>query len=279
MDVAKSLSKIEQLIEQRDQKMQEFEDTIEEQIAIVKRKMIGKLERVNEEIDNYFKWYGDAPLRKVESVIAYCDNRNQKIEAELRKIREFLSIGERSSTEGVTAETTTKQHDHRLLQAFSYTVFDTILFTITQGTAPDFTLISQSVLFETVYLNISRGYDSYLFQEVPASAKAAIIQGRAILEELREAEDRFLDEPDLWDRYAPPIQQWWMNTALPLIFCDRDPDWDHVTLPTYEEMQRWKESELSRRLNFPAVFDLIELAKDNAVAVSDNFNFKQLLAV
>lgn len=167
----------------------------------------------------------------------------------------------------------------KLLQAFSYTVFDTILFSITRGSAPDFTLISQSALFETVYLNISRGYDSYLFQEVPFSAKAAIIQGRVILDDLRETEERFLDEPDLWEVYAPQIQKWWTDTALPLIFGERDPDWDTVTPPTYDEMQRWKEGEFSRRQFFPAVTDLIELAKDNAAVVADTFDFKQLLSV
>lgn len=279
MDVAKSLSKIEELITLRDQKMQEFEDSIEEEIATIKQKMLGKLKRINDELDNYFKWCGDVPIRKTENVIEYCENKNQKIEAELQRIRRFLSIDEQSSTEEVSIEPVTKQHDHKLLQAFSYTVFDTILFSITQGAAPDFTFISQSALFETVYLNVSRGYDSYLFQEVPVSAKAVIVQGRSILNEFREAEERFLDEPDLWNVYAPQIQKWWVGTALPLVFGERDPDWDKVVFPTYDEMQRWKESEFSRRQFFPAVTDLIELAKDNAAKVADTFDFKQLLSV
>ncbi|MFZ9244481.1 MAG: hypothetical protein ACO22S_05190, partial [Burkholderiaceae bacterium] len=161
----------------------------------------------------------------------------------------------------------------------SYTVFDTILFCITQGSSPDFTLISQSALFELVYENISRGYSSYLFEEVPLSSLAVIHQGRGILEQFREQEDRFLDEPDLWEVYAPQIQGWWRNTALPLVFGERDPDWDKATFPTHDEMMRWKEGEFSRMNYFPAVWDLVELAKERAVEVSDNFNFKPLLAI
>lgn len=198
----------------------------------------------------------------------------------LDKLEKIELIGNGVDTSTQSNENDKKvEVDIKLLQSLSYTVFDTILFSITKGSAPDFTLISQSALFETVYLNVSRGYDSYLFQEVPVSAKAVIVQGRSILDELRETEERFLDEPDLWNVYAPQIQKWWVDTALPLIFGERDPDWDKVVFPTYDEMQRWKESEFSRRQFFPAVTDLIELAKDNAAKVADTFDFKQLLSV
>ena len=212
------------------------------------------------------------------------DKRGESFERYKRVLLEKL---ERVELVGDDVGTTTQSNENdkkeevniKLLQSLSYTVFDTILFSITKGSAPDFTLISQSALFETVYLNVSRGYDSYLFQEVPVSAKAVIIQGRSILDELRETEERFLDEPDLWNVYAPQIQKWWVDTALPLIFGERDPDWDKVVFPTYDEMQRWKESEFSRRQFFPAVTDLIELAKENAAKVADTFDFKQLLSV
>jgi hypothetical protein len=52
-----------------------------------------------------------------------------------------------------------------------------------------------------------------------------------------------------------------------------------VVFPTYEEMMRWKEGDFSRANHFPAVSDLVELAKERAVEVSDNFNFKPLLAI
>ena len=281
MDIEKSLEKIEALREQRVKKMEEFEQTIEGLIAEVEAKMISKMTKINNELDNYFKWSGDIPLRKIEKTMAFCDSNDQKIEAELQKIRKYLSAGKETAAQGTLSNVpeASLEHDTKLIQAFSYTVFDTILFSITQGSAPDFTLISQSALFETVYANISRGYKSYLFNEVPHSAKAVILQGRNILEELREIEDKFLDEPELWDVYAPQIQSWWINSALPLIFGERDPEWDDAVLPTYDEMQRWKGSEYSQRQFFPAITDLIELAKENALTIADTFNFKQLLLV
>ena len=101
----------------------------------------------------------------------------------------------------------------KVLQSLSYTVFDTILLCITNGQAPDFTLISQSVLFSCVYPNISRGYSSYLFRDVPPSGVAAIHQGKGILKELREKESEFLDTKENWDKYAEQIQKWWINVA------------------------------------------------------------------
>lgn len=217
--------------------------------------------------------------RQQNKANAINETRFERIDNEIARIKEYYIEENKNDEKSENANDGKKEVDIRLLQAFSYTVFDTILFAITRGNAPDFTLISQSALFDAVYTNISRGYDSYLFKEVPPSAVAAIYQGRSILEELRQKEDRFLDEHDLWDVYAPEIQQWWLNVALPLIFCDRDEEWDKLSLPTYEEMQLWNDGELSQRQHFPAVADLVELAKSKAVEVSDNFNFKILLNV
>ena len=166
----------------------------------------------------------------------------------LDKLQKVELVGDDVDTTTQSNENDKKvEVDVKLLQSLSYTVFDTILFSITKGSAPDFTLISQSALFETVYLNVSRGYDSYLFQEVPVSAKAVIIQGRSILDELRETEERFLDEPDLWNVYAPQIQKWWVDTALPLIFGERDPDWAKLS------SQHTMRCNVGRRVSSPAV--------------------------
>lgn len=278
VDVEKSLQKIENWIADRDRSIERLSTVLNSETETVINKIVQKYERISAEVDNFLKWYGQSLDTKPGNEINNVLRKNQLIEAEIEKIKRQIGGGVVKATEHGETAPETKSVDVRLLQAFSYTVFDTILFSITQGSAPDFLLISQSALFETVYVNISRGFESYLFSDVPPSAVAVIQQGRGILEDLREREDSFLDEPDLWEVYAPEIQKWWVNTALPVIFGERDPDWDTAVFPTHDEMKTWTEGEFSQRKHFPAVADLVELAKERAVDVSDTFNFKILLA-
>lgn len=273
-----SLERIKTLKQQRDDRLREVEKAINDDLEDLTNKMIGKIKRIEKEIDNLFHWYLDPVERKISGTVAFCAAKEDKIEKEIAKLERYLNLGGGIAPKSQSAGERVDVTDVKLLQAMSYTVFDTILFTITRGSAPDFALISQSALFETVYANISRGFQSYLFQDVPLSAVAVIHQGRSILDDLRSREERFLDEPDLWEIYAPEIQKWWVNTALPVIFGERDPDWDTAVFPTHDEMKTWTEGEFSQRKHFPAVADLIELAKERAVDVSDTFNFKILLA-
>jgi hypothetical protein len=278
VDVEKSLQKIENWVVDRDRSIERLSTVLNDETKTVIDKIVQKYDRISAEVDNFLKWYGQSIDTKPGKEINNILRKNQLIEAEIEKIKRQIGGGGVKATEHGKIVPETKSVDVRLLQAFSYTVFDTILFSITQGSAPDFLLISQSALFETVYVNISRGFESYLFSDVPPSAVAVIQQGRGILEDLREREDSFLDEPHLWEVYAPEIQKWWVNTALPVIFGERDPDWDTAVFPTHDEMKTWVEGEFSQRKHFPAVADLVELAKERAVDVSDTFNFKILLA-
>lgn len=167
----------------------------------------------------------------------------------------------------------------KVLQALSYTVFDTILFCITNGQSPDFALISQSVLFGCVYPNISRGYSSYLFRDVPPSGMAAIHQGKGILKELREIEPEYLDTPENWEKYAPQIQKWWINVALPLVFMDVDQDWATADLPSREDMMAWSDSDLTKLSTFPSIYDLTELAKEKSSEIAARYSFKPYMEI
>jgi len=282
MDVQKSFDRITQWQLERDQRRKDVEDIICKELDTATDKLLKKLDRFNTEIDNFLKWNFDSVSSKVEGAEKYCNVREERIVNEIARIDRYLA---KSNKNDQKTEVESEQEqvvdltDKQLLQAFNYTIFDTILFSITKGQAPDFTLISQSVLFETAYLGILRGFDSYILQEVPQGAVAAILQGRAILEELRDKEERFLDDPELWDVYAPQIQAWWLNSALSLIYGDRDEDWDNITFRSHEEMQRWSANEYSRMQYFPAIYDLVELAKVKAMDVSKHFNFTKLITL
>ena len=214
-------------------------------------------------------------IQKMEGILdKVVAPREKWVEYEVRKVE---NIRAKTKPEEVIEEASDKswgEPDTRLRQALTYTVFDTILFCITNGQSPDFTLISQSVLIGCVYNNVSKGYNSYLFKGIPPSGVSAIIQGKSILEELREKEDDYLDTPENWEKYAPLIQRWWMNVALPLVFGEMDPDWAEVDLPNCSEMKEWADSDINKMQITPAIYDLIEAARSRTQEISARYSFR-----
>lgn len=214
-------------------------------------------------------------LQKMEGILEKTITPREKwMEYEVRKVENIRAKHQPEKSDEEVSPRDWGEPDTKLRQALTYTIFDTILMCITSGQAPDFTLISQSVLFGCVYNNVSRGYSSYLFKDVPPSGVSAITQGRSILKELREKEEDYLDTPENWERYAPLIQQWWMNVALPLVFGEMDPDWVDADLLNQTEMEEWAESDMNKMQITPAIYDLIETSRSRSQEVSARYNFK-----
>jgi len=246
---------------------------------------INEIERYRTQSMKKLNTFKSGSEREMEILI----DRIQKMEGILEKtiaprekwtgyeVRKVENVRAKTKPGGAIEEAPTGgwgEPDTRLRQALTYTVFDTILLCITNGQSPDFTLISQSVLFGCVYNNVSRGYNSYLFKDVPPSGVSAIVQGKSILEDLREQEEDYLDTPENWEKYAPLIQQWWMNVALPLIFGEMDPDWAEADLPNCAEMKEWGESDINKMQITPAIYDLIETARSRSKEISTRYSFK-----
>ena len=65
------------------------------------------------------------------------------------------------------------------------------------------------------------------------------------------------------------IQEWWVNDALPLLYGARDDDWDNITSKTLTEMLVWRDQPASRALDFPLVWDGMELVKIHSEAIRE----------
>ena len=151
-----------------------------------------------------------------------------------------------------------------LEKAKTIAVFDSILFAIENWssdgqTAPDITMVSQSVLFPTVYERVMRGNEDYFVEKVPASATEVVRRGREFVQHIRDVSVAPLSDPDAWESYAELVQQWWIRDALPLIYGARDPDWEEDKQFQHVEIMEWREQPASRALDFPLIFDGMEL--------------------
>ena len=105
------------------------------------------------------------------------------------------------------------------------------------------------------------GVEDYYFDEVPTSALLVVQRGREYIRHLREENDRFITDPDQWEHASTLIQEWWINDGLPILYGARDDDWEKVSPKTLNEMIIWRDQPASRALEFPLIWDGMELVK------------------
>lgn len=173
----------------------------------------------------------------------------------------------------------------QVAKATTLSIYDSIIFAIsnwsTDGqTAGDIELACQATLFPCIYQKVMEGVEDYFFDEVPTSALLVVQRGREYVRSLRETEDRFITEPDIWLEYAPTIHEWWINDGLPLLYGARDDDWELISPKTLEEMIVWRDQPASRALDFPLIWDGMELIKKYPDEIRESglpaFNKQQL---
>ncbi len=184
-------------------------------------------------------------------------SENRKLKKRIEELEAQLEQVSSAATKKAIATVAVKK-------ARTIAIFDSILFNISnwskQGdTAPDFELISQAVLFPSVYERVMSGNeDAYILDEVPASALEVVRRGRQYIKAFRKECELSLVEPATWDTYLPLVQQWWVNDGLPLIYGARDEAWEEDSPYALAEMIAWRDFPANRALSFPLVFDAME---------------------
>ena len=154
-------------------------------------------------------------------------------------------------------------------KACTISIFDSIIFAIsnwsTDGqTAPDVELACQSILFPLVYQPVMQGNTDYNLTSVPVSALEVVRRGRHYVQSLRQSKDVLITTPEAWKEEARAIQTWWVNDALPLLYGARDDDWTSSKSMPLEKMIKWRDLPASRVLEFPLIWDGMELIKKHS---------------
>ncbi len=173
-----------------------------------------------------------------------------------------------------------------IAKARTLSIYDSIIFAISNWSsdgqsAPDVELACQAILFPCIYQKVMEGVEDYFFDEVPTSALLVVQRGREYVRHLREENDRFITDPDQWDRASTLIRDWWINDGLPILYGARDDDWEAVSPNTLEQMIVWRDQPASRAFDFPLIWDGMELIKQHADAIRESsglpeFNKQQL---
>ena len=170
--------------------------------------------------------------------------------------------------------------DPSLVKAQTVAIFDSILFAIenwsTDGdTAPDFSLACQAILFPLVYDPVMNGNSHYYLRKVPDSALEVVKRGREYVKFIRDTCQVGLTDPIAWSQYVPMISKWWVNDALPLLYGARDDVWERSSPLTLEAIISWRDQPASRALEFPRMFDAMDLLDRYGDEIREKTNLPQ----
>jgi hypothetical protein len=194
-------------------------------------------------------------LRRAKAEIAELRSKLEKLESRQHKV----------NADGLS-----------LTKATTLAIFDTILFQISnwsnQGdTASDFELLSQAVLFPSVYERVVKGdNDAYFLDKVPDTALDVVNLGREWIRDQRKEDGTSLASPTTWRKYIKEVSNWWINEALPMIYDGaKDPNWDLDEPYHQQEMIAWRDFPANRPLAFPRIFDGIMLIEKYSEEYTD----------
>jgi hypothetical protein len=151
-------------------------------------------------------------------------------------------------------------------RAKTFAIFDSILFAIENwatddSPASDFTIISQSVLFPVVLEKVSRNDEDYYLTEVPTGALEVVRRGREFIQQYRQDDKITMLDPNVFPIVQAELQDWWTRDALGLLYGATDHHWQKEEPFSFEQMNRWRMMEAARPLEFPLLFDGMELVQ------------------
>jgi hypothetical protein len=190
----------------------------------------------------------------------------RKATSKLKAANNKLAWELKQAQKAAPAVVAQKEEKVGLERAKTLAIFDSILFSIENwatddSPAPDFTLAAQATLFPLVYEEVGKGNSDYYITEVPTAAGEIVRRGREYIHAFRKEDDTSILQEESWGVISAEIHDWWVRDALPLLYGARDPDWEINEPYGLEDMLKWRHMEASRPLEFPLIFDGMELVK------------------
>jgi len=223
----------------------------------------------------------DALGLKVENVASVVEafeaGLTKKYERVIAKLQERVDSLEKQLSKGgasVTNETV-------ISKVTTIAIFDAILSAITSWSvhgdqASDVEAASQTVIFPCVYERVMSGDDpAYLLDEVPTSAELVVQRGREFVKWIRGECETHITNEVAWEKYAPKIQEWWLNDGLPLLYGEADPDWEEDTLYTFEQIEVWRNNPVDRMMAFPKIHDAMDLLQKHRSEVNSRIRLQE----
>lgn len=254
---------------------------LKNEVPALKRK-VSKIENALNDLDNEL----DTFVSKLDTLGSYVDSfalsTQRAHDRQVAKLQKQIAKLEARLLKGGFVETDTV-NPVAIEKAKTIAIFDIILQAITSWSdsgdqAADVEAISQAVIFPTIYERVSAGRDpAYLLSEVPDSARLVVQRAREYVKWVRSECETTLFEPAAWEKYAPTIQEWWVNDGLPLLYGEADPEWEEDTPYSLEQIETWRNNPADRVVAFPKVYDAIDNFTKHRPEVMKEDGFREFL--
>jgi len=214
----------------------------------------------------------------VEEVVDLIELQRTRVAKDKQVVELQAKISELESQAELNEEP--EPEDPSLVKAKTIAIFDSILFAIenwsTDGdTAPDFSLACQAILFPLVYTQVMNGNEHYYLKQVPTASLEVVKRGREYVKFIRSTCQVGLTDPEAWSVHVPMIAKWWVNDALPLLYGARDDVWERSTPLPLESIMSWRDQPASRALEFPLVFDAMDLLDRHREEIREKTNLPE----
>jgi hypothetical protein len=108
---------------------------------------------------------------------------------------------------------------------------------------------------------------AYILEGIPDSAELVVQRGREYVKWIRSECETHITDQDSWAKYAPSVQEWWTNDGLPLLYGERDPDWESDTPYTLEQIEVWRNNPADRIMAFPKIHDAMDILQKHRTEV------------
>ena len=242
---------------------------LEKTVRQIERETAIRCERLATHIQKMQAWSSEAQDLHQGLLIKELEAKDKEI-AELKAKLEAFDMCEEAEPE-----------DPALTKASTIAIFDSILFAIENwstdgGTAPDFSLACQAVLFPLVYDQVMKGNENYYLKKVPTASLEVVKRGREYVKFVRNTCAVGLTDPTAWSQHVPMIAKWLVNDALPLLYGARDDVWERSTPLTLEAIMSWRDKPASRALEFPLVFDAMDLLDRYSDEIREKTNLARI---
>jgi hypothetical protein len=191
----------------------------------------------------------------------------QQIKRMSKELEEYKSIDRQIEQDKSQRESFAYQYD--IARAKTIAIYDNILFAIENWsidgqTAGDVTLLFQSILFPVIYESVMSGDEDYYFEEVPVGALEFVKRAREYVRHIRLAQPAAVtSSEDIWLSVRPDFHNWLLNDGLPLLYGACADSWNSIESISLADMLKWRDEPASRALEFPLIFDAIELISNN----------------
>ena len=175
----------------------------------------------------------------------------RRLELELSKLRKHLKE--------VNPVVDSQEDPTELSIASTLAVFECLLRHMCEG-ADDFRLMSYAFLFPAIIERVVSSEDpAYFIQKLPESSQIVINRGKEYGAYLRENCETHVTDPEAWEQYIYQVTDWWRNDALPLLYGERDEEWDSDVPLSLVEILMWRDEPGERPIHFSPVFDAYEI--------------------